>query len=225
MLMKDPLGDFNWDFLYQKYDYECMKSNRFKPNSEHLYAFEPRPNSDRELYAKILERVNSEKHENQIMSLATYEAIIYWKMYSTSPKINNDIRKHPDRQKDLGTRLLNLSDFPMNLTSDSDEVIKAIRRMLGLRLYGMRLPVATTVLHFLYPNIIPIFDQMVLRAVGYAKEEARVLNQSFSVFQEYLPHHWSLADKYSIKLVPFSETPVRLVDMALWVVRGTEQPL
>jgi hypothetical protein len=58
---------------------------------------------------------------------------------------------------------------------------------------------------------------MVLKAVGAWSEGA---NHDISVLRQYLPHAWALADKHTQQLSSFKESPVRLVDMALWVKRG-----
>lgn len=71
-----------------------------------------------------------------------------------------------------------------------------------------------------YPHVVPIFDRMVLQAVGVNDNKA---NQSEGVFRRYLPHAWGLADrhgKHAQERFQFQETPLRLVDMALWVKRG-----
>jgi hypothetical protein len=54
------------------------------------------------------------------------------------------------------------------------------------------LPVRTTFLHILYPNGVPIFDQMVLKAVGAWREGG---NHDIRVLRQYIPHAWALADK------------------------------
>jgi hypothetical protein len=41
-------------------------------------------------------------------------------------------------------------------------------------------------------NIVPIFDQVVLKAVGAWRAGA---NQDISVLRHYIPHAWALADK------------------------------
>lgn len=69
----------------------------------------------------------------------------------------------------------------------------------------------------LYPNVVPIFDKMVLKAVGAWHDGA---NQNIGVLRQYIPHAWSLADKHTQQLAGFKESPVRLVDMALWVKRS-----
>ena len=81
------------------------------------------------------------------------------------------------------------------------------------------LPVNTTFLHFVYPDIVPIFDKMVLSAVGISDKNA---NQRIDVLEQYIPFAWELAEKYSPQLRSFKETPLRLIDMALWAVRGSK---
>jgi hypothetical protein len=80
------------------------------------------------------------------------------------------------------------------------------------------IPVRTTFLHFIYPDLIPIFDSQVLAAVGINEKDA---NHSYEFLRDYLPHAWSLAEKYNSHLVAFTqESPIRLIDMALWVTRN-----
>lgn len=82
------------------------------------------------------------------------------------------------------------------------------------------LPVRTTFLHFIYPSVVPIFDQMVLKAVGSWVKDA---NHKANVLEEYLPFAWELADRYAQQISCFSKDgPIRVIDMALWVGRGRE---
>ncbi len=77
--------------------------------------------------------------------------------------------------------------------------------------------VRTTFLHFAYPNAVPIFDRMVLRATG---EERRDANKSYDMLEAYLPFAWRLADRYATAGASRPESPLRLLVMALWVHRG-----
>lgn len=79
------------------------------------------------------------------------------------------------------------------------------------------LPVRTTFLHFFYPAVVPIFDKMVLQAVGMWSEGA---NTRVDVLRDYLAVALDLASAYESKFRWLEETPLRLVDMALWVVRN-----
>ncbi len=222
--MLDPLREFDWESLVVRYEEKCSRSGRFEPNAPPLDCFADRPSSDRALYHLLVDRVRSERLSSGQLSLPTYEAIVYWKMYSTCINANNEVRKNPARRAGLTRRLASVREFPASAQEDRRLALGLVARMLALRLYGMRLPVCTTVLHFMYPQVVPIFDQMVLRAVGYSRDEikARELNQSSELYGQYLEHHWSLVRTYSPKFARLGlpETPVRAVEMALWVNRG-----
>jgi hypothetical protein len=66
---------------------------------------------------------------------------------------------------------------------------------------------------------------MVLRAIGLWEQGA---NHRYPVLEKYLPIAWDLADKYATEIssfknespVPVIESPIRIIDMALWVNRG-----
>ncbi len=78
----------------------------------------------------------------------------------------------------------------------------------------------TTFLHFLYPQVVPIYDRMVLRAVGFSEDEAKEAICDIGVLRRYLLHAWRLSDRYQGSFPnDAKETPVRLIDMALWVKR------
>jgi len=89
--MIDPLEKFDWDSLYREYDQKCLKSSRYKNNASALECFSLPPKTDRELYYSLVLRISSERNTASLITLETYKPIIYWKMYSTSPKLNNDI--------------------------------------------------------------------------------------------------------------------------------------
>ena len=222
--MIDPLQDFDWQSLYAEYDEKCARAGRYKENVSALKCFSPPPKKDRELYYSLLSRISSERKTGSLMTLQTYAAIIYWKMYSTSPKTNNDIDKDINLQERLKKRLQPFSNYPTKIAKDRKLILKLVERTLENKPYGMRLPVCTAVLHYLYPNVVPIFDQMVLQAIGYSKDQikSRQLNQSQELYNEYLDHHWSMVEKYSNNIRNFQEKPVRVVEMALWITRGNK---
>lgn len=88
--------------------------------------------------------------------------------------------------------------------------------------YGMTascsIPTRTTLLHFLYPKVIPLSDKQVLLAVGINEKDA---NKKYSYLFEYIQFAWNLSNDPSLVLQEgWIETPLRLVDMALWVIRG-----
>jgi hypothetical protein len=128
-------------------------------------------------------------------------------------------------RKEAQKRLIDLlSTLPPNLEKSQAQIIKLIRSFNNFRIPGMAnnaaIPVRTTFLHFIYPNVVPIFDQMVLRAIGLWEPGA---NHRYPVLEKYLPIAWGFAEKYTPQFSSFkSESPIRLIDMALWVNRGQD---
>jgi hypothetical protein len=223
-MMIDPLGGFDWKTLYGSYDAKCNHSGRFKGTVPALNTFSPKPNSDRSLYYEILSRIRQERESGTWMSLTTYEAIVYWKMYSTcGDNINRDIHNKHHIIPELMSKLPHFSGFAPRIIQHKNDVLSLVTETLGLRLYGMGLPVCTAVLHFLYPDVIPIFDKMVLMAVGYTRDQIKreALNQNQYLYGQYVEHVWSLTKRYAnqINAQKFEESPTRIVDMALWVTR------
>jgi len=113
--------------------------------------------------------------------------------------------------------------LPSKLPKNVAEITGLIRG-LTKNLYGMTsscaIPVRTTLLHFVYPQVVPIFDKQVLLAVGVRGKDA---NHSYETLRDYIPHAWLLAGRYQPSFTTFGkETPVRLIDMALWVCRGQQ---
>lgn len=220
--MKDPLGNFDWSTLYKIYD---ASSNRFDGNAKYISnTFKPRPKEDRELYYMLIEKIDLERRDNAGISLDTYEAMLYWKLCSQPAAVKNVCEKISNNQNNLryvlNQKLIYLTkELPDKLQKDVDRVIIHVKKISKHRIFGMGcgLPVNTTFLHFLYPDIVPIFDKMVLSAVGISDKNA---NQRIDVLEQYIPFAWELAEKYSSQLRSFKETPLRLIDMALWAVRG-----
>ncbi|TLD39869.1 MAG: hypothetical protein JETT_3872 [Candidatus Jettenia ecosi] len=65
LIMKDPLGNFDWSSLYNIYG---SSSNRFDGNARYISnAFEPRPKNDRELYYVLIEKIDLERREEAIL--------------------------------------------------------------------------------------------------------------------------------------------------------------
>lgn len=220
--MNDPLTDFDWGALHTEYDYRCLGLG-FDANTRHLDCFnDDKPTSDRELYYKLVEIYFKGR---LVESIAQYEALLYWKLYSQpaarsniSRWLCNDLSERVRYERNFA-RLI--EQLPKSLNRDVNQVLELIDLIGGYRLPGMMsptaLPVRTTLLHFIFPSEVPIFDQMVLRATGMWSENA---NHRVSVLREYLPCAWQLADRYKQQTSSFAESSIRSVDMALWVIRG-----
>jgi hypothetical protein len=78
MKMLDPLQDFDWDTLYEKYDLACKG---FKPDHQWVRSAGLNAATDRELYRLLVANLQEEK-ARETLSPDTYRAILYWKHYS-----------------------------------------------------------------------------------------------------------------------------------------------
>jgi hypothetical protein len=218
--MNDPLHNFDWTRLYERYDELCV---RFNPAVDHLRAFALRPPSDRYLYYDLIRSIHAPPACQPDLSIDFYEAILYWKLYSQPPAIANLQRWLPPEDRPAIavklTRLVSTLPTAADLKGNVTTIINLIEELGEYELPGIKtntaLPVRTTLLHFLFPHVVPIFDRMVLEAVGVGER------QNIGILKEYVDHVWTLAGRHAAHFFNFPlETPVRLIDMALWVSRG-----
>jgi len=222
--MHDPLTNFEWSTLCDKYDATC---NGFDSSSRCLDRFSTcRPDKDRELYYRLSSCYGPSARTSDPDVIGTYQALLYWKLYSTGGSKGTNILRWlaPGSlgRRDAELQLPDaLSRIPPSLGRDADQVVRLVR---GLpKIPGMnsecRIPVRTTFLHFLFPSVVPVFDRNVLLAVGVNEKAG---NQNYDCFRKYLCFAWELADRYSDKSAMCNrEEPLRRIDMALWVDRGT----
>lgn len=221
--MRNPLNNFNWNSLFERYDSLC---GSFNANVPYLSGDLSSAETDRKLYDLIIIATQNDINRLNTLSLQTYEAILYWKLYSQPAAVKNICyRLSSDEKKRSKTaeclqKLYN--DMPHNAAQDVNKVIAIVKGVNNLNLFGMAsntsLPARTTLLHFIYPRTVPIFDKMVLQAVGLFDKNA---NQSFSVLEEYIPFAWEMSRTHSEYIDQYPEiSPLRLIDMALWVNRG-----
>jgi hypothetical protein len=223
--MIDPLANFDWPQLYKRYDAKCQKGGYFALCAPQcLDALQPMPDGDRELYYCLADNFRL-RSDPRGVPLPIYQAMLFWKLYSTKRKgiveFCKKLSREPIREF-MNVELARvLGSLPPRLPREVDALIPVLTG-LTKSLYGMAsscaIPVRTTLLHFIYPGVVPIFDQQVLSAVGIEDKDA---NHSYEFLREYIPHTWELADKYQSHFAIFEkETPVRIIDMALWVSRG-----
>ncbi|HPD14403.1 MAG TPA: hypothetical protein PLE19_05605 [Planctomycetota bacterium] len=216
--MRDPLVGFDWPMLYDRYDGMCKG---FDSCSPHLRAVAPHVRSDRFLYYHLIGQNRSLQGRPRHVAVGDYEAMLYWKLYS-QPAARRLLARIGADGDQIACRLDGLvKELPASMERDLAGVVETMRVIDRFRILGMgsraALPVRITSLHFLYPSVVPIFDQMVLKAVGAWQKGA---NQELAVLKEYIPFAWQLADQHARHLAGFAEPPVPLVDMALWAGRG-----
>lgn len=220
--MRDPLVGFAWDALHERYDAMC---SRFQPHLPHLEGLGAQVRSDRALYHVLCSRFRSSE---RLPGLELYEAMLYWKLYGIPQALGilrSFIRANPEQRTHAAGRFAALvAAMPSAIERDVDEVVRLIEHIGSFDLLGMKsptaLPMRTTFLHFRYPTVVPIFDRMVLQAVGVCEDEA---NHDIRVLREYVPFAWDLAERHLSAVNGFAESQVRLIDMALWIVRGQER--
>jgi len=223
--MNNPVGsDFDWSSLYERYDATCK---RFNPDAPYLSTMSEKPKNDRYLYYGLVKRVRDERSVNGNIGLGTYEAILYWKLYSQPAAVKNVCRRiHGDVsiQRIIQNTLQDLLyRLPQKVSQDISQIKQLYQLMeqSGGTLFGMAdfcaLPTRSTLLHFLYPNIVPIFDKQVLLAVGVTEKDA---NKKHDILFDYIQFAWGISKNPNI--IPqknWQEFPLRLLDMALWVIR------
>jgi hypothetical protein len=211
-VMSDPLGGFDWYTLYERYDAACK---RFNPRSVHLSGVVPTPATDRELYYWLVQTAAPTSGKRPVLDKEWYQALLYWKLYSPRPA--SGITGSTERFALEPFRQL-LKKVRETVSRNIDSIIELVNSIGKYQVPGMAssdaLPVRTTFLHMLYPAVVPIFDRMVLKAVGVRDKGA---NKKRAVLRQYVPHAWTLAARHTEQLRGFRESPVRLVDMALWV--------
>ena len=223
--MTDPLKDFEWHTLPESYD---DRARRYNPNIEYLDCFNPRPQSERECYLSLCDQVARDLKTDDGISVATYTAIMYWKLYSQRAAIHNicrRIRNDEARSEQLRPILNLFSDEfrDRDPPKEPDAIIDLIHLIDAFAPFGMAattaLPARTTFLHFVYPSVVPIFDKQVLLAVGIDHKDA---NKDIEVLRQYIPFAWHLTHKHHNTFAEYGypETPLRLIDMALWVTRS-----
>jgi hypothetical protein len=169
---------------------------------------------------------NSPLNSSKRISLETFEAMLYWKLYSQPAAIANTCKRLMQDGKLRREASQGLVDASTELRKAQGPGLNQpglhVRKLGTYEIWGMKsstaLPVRTTFLHFVHAATVPIFDKQVLFAVGVSEKRA---NESLTVLEAYTGHARGLAVTHSAHFSQFhNETHVRLVDMALWVVRG-----
>lgn len=178
-----------------------------------------RTKSDREPYYRLVQEFSKGPKKFGERAFKLYRALLYWKLYSQGT-CDSTIAASLAQPKEPLLELV--KELPTSLERKPHNVLDLIDLIREFSILGMKgrtsLPVQSTFSHFLFPCVVPLFDKMVLQAVGTADKR---VNSKRSVLREYLPFAWGLASKYEKQIAAFPrESPLRVLDMALWVTRG-----
>ncbi|MGB8408298.1 MAG: hypothetical protein WCE58_00110, partial [Gallionella sp.] len=128
------------------------------------------------MYYKLINAFSEERRSITTTTnpIEIYEALLYWKLYSQPAAISNTVLKLREdsalRKETERSLPLLFQALPAKLEKNAASVLNIIKELDDFKIHGMKsstaLPVRTTLLHFLYPSVVPIFDKMVLQAVG-----------------------------------------------------------
>jgi hypothetical protein len=224
--MDNILANFDWTALLDSYNFLCRSfvSKSKKPTAlSCLSTFQPIPPTDIELYRQLISRFNSEKNCPNGISFSCYTAMLFWKMNSTHPEFPKPLLRQRSQTEAELKRLFQDNTFREPISKDADKVIELFRRLDGNQIHGMKgkccFAVRTTFLHFLFPEIVPIMDVMTLAATDKTEQSAGTDERNLKPYFEMV---WRLQEKNSCAtgetFKDYPESPVRLTEMALFVV-------
>lgn len=223
--MIDTLENFDFASIYQQYDDPTPEYGRFR-NKLIEMNLDPEMN-DRKLYYHLKKRFSNRVDIN----IYDYIALLFWKLnflpQNTVWKdlLNNQESREAEAKKLSG--LLKLFPDTLDLNRDKVAIESVLQQEQNYQLCGMATntawPTRSVFLHFLYPNTIPIFDQMVLRAVEPNFQPNDKDTEKRDKFSEYIKHVWNLTEKYAEQIKQIEnlrDTDIRIVEMALWIKKG-----
>ena len=140
-------------------------------------------------YEHIVEKVSYDVSTQGTISKSTFYDIINWKSARTKGKLRSDYTYYADTIR---------------------KVLAALehqRLSILIELDGIGVPIGSTILHFIYPNIYPIIDVRVANVLcnfGYLKAKTRSINN-------YKKYH-----KVILNIESQSKYSLREIDRALF---------
>lgn len=227
---RDPLPGFDWSNLEIAYQ---ERAYRYDDKSPHLTCLGESAPSEQALYRILVRRFANERGRG--IDICTYRAMLYWKLYSQPASLVTNcepLQTEPlltATQAALRKLSSALNEQPPR-NQDADNVLALIGLFDRFRIHGTKdrsaLAVRATVLHFCFPEVVPLYDKQVLLATtNLSKETVKKVARQKDTLRQYIPFAWNLAKEYGDRLpAGWPETPLRLIDMALWVHRGTSSP-
>lgn len=143
--------------------------------------------SDENEYNAILALIEFEINNSRTITKNTFIRILSWK----SPRLKG-IVKLSDYE----------SDYKPEIERTISETNIKIKLEILLTLYGIQTPTATTILHFIYPDVFPIIDFRTLEAL-YHRDLIKSKSKSqknYWIFYEVI-HRIKLETKYSLRKI------------------------
>jgi len=151
--------------------------------------------SDKEIEEKMKERLkNKFKRGNMFLSKDEFEQICYWKAKRNKRNYSNNPEEY--------IKYITAQSFASRNDRFKIEALTLLK--------GVQYPVASTILHFSFPNKYPIIDWRVLWSLsklGYP-EMQQPAQYDFDFYNRYMRIIAGLSRKYGLS--------IRDVDKALW---------
>jgi len=153
-------------------------------------------------YNEIIERIKFEVSEIKTIKQETFQDIYKWKTRNRSKRhLNSD---------------LNLYTNAISKLLNQQSIKKKIEIIAGLN--GIRFPVASTILHFLYPNVFPIID---VRTVNVLWEKGSINKKFGDSIKDYITYR-ELIMKIKENCKEFS---LRQIDRAIFTYNEKKEAL
>lgn len=224
--MKDPLKNFNFSTIYKEYKARTCSYENYANEINDMGIDYNKINSDPGLYYYLKDKFSQKKS----ITIYNYIALLFWKLNTSGNFLWKQLlydrngKSKIDEEEKLKKIIKKLpSELKVADVEKFLDIFNYLKKENNL-LPGIKTdtawPTRSTLLHFIYPNIIPIFDQMVLKALypNYQKGD----NQKKEKFLIYINDVHGLAKKYKVKISQVrqnNDTNIRLIEMALWIIR------
>ena len=150
--------------------------------------------------AGIMERIALADNANYRENKDIINQIILWKMNRT-PEIDNELIDMIYGLNDMKTPVMAV---------ESEKVKRTVEKLL--RTKGMKLPMASTVLHFYFPDVYPIIDQRAYREL-YGEEYPRYVGKIEIMVEVYMKY---IADTYHYQQENCPDIPFAKIDKVLY---------
>lgn len=124
---------------------------------------------------KIIDRISKAEKENYQENQDIINEIVLWKL-----------NRRPQISEKVIEAIYKLEVIKTPIEATDSELTKEVLTLL-LNSRGMKLPMASTVLHFYYPDIFPIIDQRAYREL-YGKEYPNAMGKNQKLIDLYVQY-------------------------------------
>ena len=152
--------------------------------------------------SEILDRISKVDKADYRENRDIINEIVLWKM-----------NRRPQVEEKLIDAIYRLKKIETPIEAANSEITKQVVEMLLLT-KGMQLPMASTVLHFYFPNIYPIIDQRAYREL-YGNDYPKNITKMKLFVELYLKY---IVDCYHYQQERCPEIPFAKIDKVLYQI-------